>query len=88
MSPRVEPEWAMVTILFVDIRAFTTLADRSTAHEAVAYLNEFFGLVVPILAATRTSCWEMGCSAPSALPSGSPTTPTARSQPPRTCWPR
>jgi adenylate cyclase len=49
MKPRVEPEWAMVTILFVDIRGFTTFADRSTAHEAVAYLNEFFGLVVPIL---------------------------------------
>jgi len=49
MSPRVEPEWAMVTIVFVDIRGFTTFADRSTAREAVAYLNEFFGLVVPIL---------------------------------------
>jgi len=49
VSPRVEPEWAMVTIMFVDIRAFTTFADRSTAREAVAYLNEFFGLVVPIL---------------------------------------
>ncbi len=49
MSARVEPEWAMVTILFVDIRGFTSFADRSTAREAVAYLNEFFGLVVPIL---------------------------------------
>jgi len=49
MNAPVEPEWAMVTILFVDIRGFTTFADRSTAREAVAYLNEFFGLVVPIL---------------------------------------
>src|SRR4051794_34422511 len=49
MSPRVEPEWAMVTILVVDIRGFTTFADRSTAREAVAYLNEFFCVVVPIL---------------------------------------
>lgn len=49
MSRHVEPEWAMVTILVVDIRGFTTFADRSTAREAVAYLNEFFGLVVPIL---------------------------------------
>jgi adenylate cyclase len=49
VSPRVEPEWAMVTVLVVDIRGFTTLADRSTAREAVAYLNEFFDLVVPIL---------------------------------------
>ena len=44
-----EPEWAMVTILIVDIRGFTTFADRSTAREAVEYLNEFFGLVIPIL---------------------------------------
>ncbi len=39
----------MVTVLFVDIRGFTSFADRSTAREAVAYLNEFFSLVVPIL---------------------------------------
>ncbi len=49
MKRLVEPEWAMVTIVFVDIRGFTIFADRSTAREAVAYLNEFFGLVVPIL---------------------------------------
>ncbi len=49
MSARVEPEWAMVTILFVDIRGFTTFADRSTAREAVDYLNEFFQLVIPIV---------------------------------------
>lgn len=49
MSRHVEPEWAMVTILIVDIRGFTTFADRSTAQEAVAYLNEFFGLVIPVL---------------------------------------
>jgi adenylate cyclase len=33
----------------VDIRGFTTFADRATAREAVAYLNEFFELVVPVL---------------------------------------
>jgi adenylate cyclase len=49
MNARVEPEWAMVTILFVDIRGFTTFADRATAREAVEYLNEFFELVVPVL---------------------------------------
>jgi adenylate cyclase len=49
VSDRVEPEWAMVTVLFVDIRGFTTFADRSTAREAVEFLNEFFGVVVPIL---------------------------------------
>jgi len=46
---RVEPEWAMVTIAFVDIRGFTTFADRSTASQAVAYLNEFFEVAVPVL---------------------------------------
>lgn len=49
VTQHVEPEWALVTIVFVDIRGFTTFADRSTAQEAVAYLNEFFDLVVPIL---------------------------------------
>ena len=39
MNVRVEPEWAMVTVVFVDIRGFTAFADRSTAREAVAYLT-------------------------------------------------
>jgi adenylate cyclase len=49
VSERVEPEWAVVTILFADIRGFTRLADRSTAHEAVDYLNAFFAVVVPVV---------------------------------------
>ena len=49
MSSRPEPEWAMATIAFVDIRGFTTFADRSTAREAVAFLNEFFAVSVPIV---------------------------------------
>ena len=51
MKERIEPEWQMVTVVFVDIRGFTTFADRSTAREAVEYLNEFFGVVVPVLTA-------------------------------------
>jgi adenylate cyclase len=51
VSARVEPEWEMVTVLFVDIRGFTTFADNATAREAVDYLNEFFGVVVPVLTA-------------------------------------
>jgi adenylate cyclase len=47
MNERREPEWAMVTVMFADIRGFTAFADRSTAREAVEYLNEYFGLVVP-----------------------------------------
>lgn len=50
MSTRVEPEWAMATIAFIDIRGFTGFADSATAREAVAYLNEFFECVVPIVA--------------------------------------
>ena len=49
VSSRPEPEWAMATIAFVDIRGFTTFADRSTAREAVAFLNEFFEVAVPIV---------------------------------------
>jgi adenylate cyclase len=45
----VEPEWAMVTVAFVDIRGFTSFADRATAREAVAYLDEFFATVVPVV---------------------------------------
>ena len=44
-------EDAMVTLLFVDIRDFTRFADRATAREAVALLNEFYGVVVPVLEA-------------------------------------
>jgi adenylate cyclase len=44
-----EPEWAMVTVAFADIRGFTTFADRSTARQAVEYLNGFFELAVPVV---------------------------------------
>jgi class 3 adenylate cyclase len=44
-------EDAMVTVMFVDIRVFTTFADGSTAREAIALLNEVFGVVVPIVEA-------------------------------------
>ncbi len=49
MSARVEPEWQMVTLAFVDIRGFTSFSDRSTARVAVDYLNEFFELVIPVV---------------------------------------
>jgi adenylate cyclase len=39
----------MVSVMFVDIRGFTTFADRSTPREAVDRLNEFFGLTIPVL---------------------------------------
>jgi adenylate cyclase len=45
----VEPEWAMVTVMFVDIRGFTTFADRATSRVTAEYLRDFFGVVVPIV---------------------------------------
>ena len=40
-----------VTVLFVDVRDFTPFAERSSARETVAFLNDFFDVVVPILLA-------------------------------------
>jgi adenylate cyclase len=40
---------AMVTVLFADIRDFTPFAHRSTAREAVALLNDFYAVVVPLI---------------------------------------
>lgn len=49
MTDWTPPEWAMVSVMFVDIRGFTGFADRSTAREAVDLLNEFFELAIPVL---------------------------------------
>jgi adenylate cyclase len=38
-----------VSVVFVDICNFTAFAERASARETVAYLNDFFHLVVPIL---------------------------------------
>lgn len=44
-----EGEEVEVSVLFVDIRDFTPFAERASAAEAVARLNEFFDVVVPVL---------------------------------------
>jgi class 3 adenylate cyclase len=44
-----EGEDVEVSVLFVDIRDFTPFAERASAREAVTRLNDFFGVVVPIL---------------------------------------
>lgn len=41
---------ADVSVLFLDIRGFTALAERSTAREVVDRLNDLYELVVPIVA--------------------------------------
>jgi adenylate cyclase len=51
VSAHGEPEWALVTLVFADIRGFTTFADRATAREAADYLREFFEVAVPLVAA-------------------------------------
>jgi adenylate cyclase len=40
-----------VSVMFLDIRGFTEFAEEHSAAEAVARLNEFYELVVPILVA-------------------------------------
>jgi adenylate cyclase len=44
-----EGEELEVSVLFLDIRDFTAFAERATAAEVVARLNEFFELVVPVV---------------------------------------
>jgi len=40
-----------VTVMFLDIRGFTAFAERAGAAEVVARLNDFYGLVVPLVVA-------------------------------------
>lgn len=44
-----ENERRDVTILFADIRLFTTLSERMDAEEVIAMLNQFFGVMVDII---------------------------------------
>jgi adenylate cyclase len=44
-----EGEEVEVSVLFLDIRGFTALAERSSAREVVMRLNDFYGLIVPLL---------------------------------------
>jgi adenylate cyclase len=44
-----ENERREVSVLFADIRSFTTIAERMAAEEVVALLNEFFNLMVDII---------------------------------------
>jgi class 3 adenylate cyclase len=44
-----ENERKETTVLFADIRSFTTIAEKMAAEEVVAMLNEFFDVVVDIV---------------------------------------
>jgi class 3 adenylate cyclase len=48
-GPLLEAEEVEVTVMFLDIRGFTAFAERSSAHEVVTRLNDFFAQVVPVL---------------------------------------
>jgi len=48
-----EGEQVEATIMFVDICDFTAFAENASAREAVALLNDFFGLIVPIVTEQR-----------------------------------
>jgi adenylate cyclase len=45
----IEAQERDVTVMFVDIRDFTSLAERSSPDEIVALLTDFFELVVPLV---------------------------------------
>jgi adenylate cyclase len=45
----IEAQERDVTVMFVDVRDFTSLAERSSPNETVAFLTDFFELVVPIV---------------------------------------
>jgi class 3 adenylate cyclase len=44
-----EGEEVDVSVLFLDIRGFTRLAERRSARQIVAQLNDFYAVVVPLL---------------------------------------
>jgi adenylate cyclase len=50
-AARVEPHHAMVTALILDVRGFTAFAHRTTAREAMAFVDELFGLALPVVEA-------------------------------------
>ena len=73
----------IVSIMFVDVRGFTSFAERSDATEVVAALNALFEVMVPIVADARRPRRQVPRRRPArrlrrarGLP---PTTPTARS---------
>lgn len=46
---QLEGEIRDVTVAFIDIREFTAFAERATASEVFTLLNEFYGVIVPVI---------------------------------------
>ncbi len=46
---QLEGEIRDVTVAFIDIRGFTAFAERASASEVFALLNEFYGVIVPVI---------------------------------------
>lgn len=46
---QLEGEVRDVTIAFIDIRGFTAFAERASASEVFTLLNEFYGVIVPVI---------------------------------------
>jgi len=47
---RLEGQEAVATVMMTDIRAFTSLSELTDPATVLAWLNEYFGLLVPIVA--------------------------------------
>ncbi|MGE4428808.1 MAG: adenylate/guanylate cyclase domain-containing protein [Solirubrobacteraceae bacterium] len=48
-GPQLRGEERDVTVAFIDIRGFTTFAERADAAEVFDLLNEYYGVVIPVL---------------------------------------
>lgn len=46
---QLEGEVRDVTVAFIDIREFTAFAERASASEVFTLLNEFYGVIVPVI---------------------------------------
>ena len=49
----IEGQEREVTLLILDVRDFTEFAERSSARETVAFLNDLFGIAVPLVTEPR-----------------------------------
>lgn len=53
ISPKMEGQRKNLSILFADLRSFTSLAERLDAHQTATLLNRYFGAMIPIVQSNR-----------------------------------